>query len=44
MLIDDWSGPDDSLYKLRADDRNLYFLRRHTSTDTWVIESVQKFQ
>jgi hypothetical protein len=38
QIVDQWCGPDDSFYKVRADDHNLYLLRRRTSTDTWSIE------
>lgn len=34
-IVDQWYGPDDSFYKARADDGNVYLLRRHTSTGTW---------
>ena len=43
-IVDQWYGPDDGFYKVRADDHNLYLLRRHTSTDTWGIESVQRLR
>ena len=31
-VLDQWYGPQDAFYKLRADDGNLYILRRETST------------
>jgi hypothetical protein len=31
-LLDQWYGPQDVFYKLRADDGNLYILRHETST------------
>jgi len=34
-IVEQWYGPDDSFYKARADDGNVYLLRRHTSTGTW---------
>ena len=34
-IIEQWYGPDDSFYKARADDGNVYLLRRRTSTGTW---------
>jgi len=43
-ITEQWYGPDDSFYKVRADDRNLYLLRHHRSTDTWNIESVQNLR
>ena len=30
-LLDQWYGPHDAFYKVRADDGNLYILRRETS-------------
>ena len=30
-LLDQWYGPHDAFYKVRADDSNLYILRRETS-------------
>jgi len=36
-IIEQWYGPDDSFYKARADDGNVYLLRRRTSTGTWGI-------
>jgi hypothetical protein len=31
-VLDQWYGPQDAFYKVRADDGNLYILRRETST------------
>jgi hypothetical protein len=31
-LLDQWYGPSDTFFKLRADDGNLYILRRQTSS------------
>jgi hypothetical protein len=31
-ILDQWYGPKDSFYKVRADDNNLYILRHETST------------
>jgi hypothetical protein len=31
-VLDQWFGPEDAYYKVRADDGNLYILRRETST------------
>jgi len=31
-ILDQWYGPQDAFYKVRADDGNLYILRRETST------------
>jgi hypothetical protein len=37
-IVEQWYGPDDSFYKLRADDDNVYLLRHHTSTGIWGAE------
>ena len=31
-IMDQWYGPKDAFYKVRADDGNLYILRREAST------------
>jgi len=31
-VLQQWYGPDDAFYKVRADDGNLYILRRETSS------------
>ena len=31
-ILDQWYGPHDAFYKVRADDGNLYILRQDTST------------
>jgi len=36
-IIEQWYGPDDSFYKVRADDGNVFLLRCRTSTGTWSI-------
>jgi hypothetical protein len=41
-IIEQWYGPDDAFYKVRADDGNMYLLGRHISAGTWNVESVQK--
>jgi hypothetical protein len=38
-VIDQWYGSDDTFFKVRADDRNLYILRRNTSRDEWTLET-----
>jgi hypothetical protein len=37
-IVEQWYGPENSFYKVRADDRNLYLLGLDTSTGTWGIE------
>ena len=41
-IIEQWYGPDESFYRVRADDDNVYLLRHRTPTDVWSLESVQK--
>jgi hypothetical protein len=36
-IIEQWYGPDDSFYKVRADDGNVFLIRCRTSTGTWSI-------
>ena len=31
-VLDQWYGPDDTFFKVRADDHNLYILRRSSSS------------
>jgi hypothetical protein len=36
-ILDRWYGPEDTYFKVRADDGNLYILRHHPMTDTWSL-------
>jgi hypothetical protein len=38
-MIDQWYGPDDTFFKVRADDGNWYILRNSHSTRAWTLES-----
>jgi len=40
-VVDHWHGPDDTFFKVRTSDQNLYVLRHHTSTPEgeWTLES-----
>jgi hypothetical protein len=40
-ILDQWYGPDDSFFKLRADDGNLYILRRSRGAPEgiWSLEA-----
>jgi len=40
-VVDQWYGPDDRFFKVRASDGNLYVLRRRSTTpeDEWSLES-----
>jgi hypothetical protein len=43
-LLDQWYGLHDAFYKVRADDGNLYILRRETSTPagSWHLVSFRQ--
>ena len=40
-VLDQWYGPDDAFFKVRADDGNLYILRQNRSKPerAWSLES-----
>jgi hypothetical protein len=43
-VLDQWYDPESTLYKVRADDRNLYILRQQTSTpdQAWDLVSFRR--
>jgi hypothetical protein len=43
-VLDQWYDPESILYKVRADDRNLYILRQQTSTpdQAWDLVSFRR--
>jgi len=43
-VLDQWYGPSDIYFKVRADDGNLYILRRETATPDgpWHLESFRQ--
>lgn len=43
-VVDQWYGPSDSYFKVRADDGNLYILRKETSMPggPWHLESFRQ--
>jgi hypothetical protein len=43
-IVDQWYGPDDAFFKVRADDGNLYILRRGTSgaEEEWSLEAFRE--
>lgn len=43
-VLDQWYGPQDVFFKLRADDGNLYILRQQTSTPDlpWYLVSFRR--
>lgn len=38
-ILDQWYGPEDQFYKVRADDGNLYILRQNLDDGQWSLES-----
>ncbi len=42
-VVDQWYGPDDTFFKVRTSDQNLYVLRRRSSTPEgeWTLEAFQ---
>jgi len=45
-LLDQWYGPSDTFFRVRADDGNLYILRRETKTreGSWHLESFRQLK
>ena len=43
-LVDQWYGPEDAWYKVRADDENIYILRHQTCVPdgAWELVSFRK--
>ena len=42
-VLDQWYGPDDTFFKVRADDGNLYILRKQSGSDgIWTLESFRQ--
>jgi hypothetical protein len=41
-VLDQWYGPDDAFFKVRADDGNLYILRHGSASDEWRLESFRR--
>ena len=41
-LLDQWYGPEDVFFKVRADDGNLYILRQQTSDESWDLVSFRQ--
>ena len=38
-VLDQWYGPDETFFKVRADDGNLYILKHRSQSDEWSLES-----
>jgi len=41
-IVDQWYGPADTFFKVRADDGNVYILRCGGVEDTWSLESFRQ--
>lgn len=41
-VLDQWYGPDDTYFRVRADDGHLYILRHNASDETWTLESFRR--
>lgn len=41
-VLDRWYGPDDAFYKVRAQDGNVYILRRQMSDGSWHLASFRQ--
>ena len=42
--LDRWYGPDDTYFKVRADDGNVYILRHRPASDTWTLEAFRNIR
>lgn len=41
-VLDQWYGPEDTFFKVRADDGNLYILRHRAASDEWTLEAFRQ--
>ena len=41
-VLDQWYGPDDTFFRVRSDDGNLYIFRHHSSSGEWVLKSFRR--
>jgi hypothetical protein len=41
-ILDQWYGPEDTYFKVQADDGNLYILRHQASSGDWSLESFRR--
>ena len=41
-VLDQWYGPDDTFFKVRADDGNLYILKHRAAIDEWTLEAFRQ--
>ena len=43
-ILDQWYGPNDKFFKVRANDGNLYILRHSPSMAEWNLESFRELE
>ena len=43
-ILDQWYGPNETFYKVRAEDGNLYILKHITVADEWTLESFRRLR
>ena len=43
-VLDQWYGPDESYFKVRADDGGLYILKHAVAGDKWTLASYRRDQ
>jgi len=41
-VLDQWRGPNETFFRVCADDGNQYVLEHRTATDEWTLESFQR--
>jgi len=41
-VLDQWYGPEDTFFKVRAGDQNLYILRHRPVLDDWSLEAFRQ--
>lgn len=41
-VLDQWYGPEDTYFKVRANDGNIYILRHESKTDSWSLEAFRR--
>ena len=41
-VLDQWYGPEDTFFKIRAGDQNLYILRHRPALDGWSLEAFRR--
>jgi hypothetical protein len=43
-VLDQWYGPDETFYRVRADDGTQYIVRHHAGADEWRLESFRRLR